>query len=194
MLNRYAEMIVRDAVSLRPGQDLFIRGPAVLHDFALCVGEAAYHSGARSVHYCFPDPDEIQQMLRVGSPEQITIYHEGIQEFYAEIVKRSAASICLVHHTKGYPWMEESKRLYPDNFSFFIQGMSRLHMAFFDQHMRQRRFPHCTAPVATDTWAELVFPEVDDPLESLWQVVAQAIEGFEERRQYWRVESSGLIL
>ena len=192
MVDRYAEILVTHAVSLRPGQDLLISGPAPLHDFALRVGEAAYHIGARSVHYRFPDPKEIAQILRVGSPEQITIYHEGIHEFYAEIIKRRAASISLVQNMRASPLMEEVKQRHSENFHFFIHGMSKLSLHFFDQHLRLRRFPHANAPVATDKWADEVFPDSPTPIESLWQVISRAVDGFRDRAEVLESRSDAL--
>ena len=48
MIDRYTEIFVKHATSMRPGQVVYIRGQEALHDFGLRVGQAAYEHGARS--------------------------------------------------------------------------------------------------------------------------------------------------
>lgn len=180
----YAKTLVQHAVSLRPGQDLFIRGPARLHDFALLVGEAAYKVGARFVHYRFPDPEELEQLIRLGSIDQIRHYLEGIDEFYVEVTKRGAASLCLMSDVTPILWYEQVKQECPENFRWYAEGMQAFSCRF-NEYLRLRRFPHATCVVATDSWARRVFPDSGDPLDDMWSVISLAC-GNEEQTQIAR--------
>lgn len=180
MVKKYAGRLVNQAISLQPGQDLFIRGREELHDFALLVGDAAYRAGAKSVRYNFPRLEELKQLITMGSFEQIRQYHEGVMEFYAEIVKRGAASITLLHGIANPTWSDEIGLRFPENHDFFFRGMGKINTLLCD-YVRCRRFPHAAVPVAVVSWAERVFPESDDPLGALWGVIDHASEAMEEK-------------
>jgi aminopeptidase len=170
MLDRYAEILVSHAVGLRPGQDLFIRGQDIQHDFGLRVGQAAYALGARSVHYHFPKAEELKQLLSLGSFEQISLYHEDVRAYFAEILKRNAALICLASGSEEPRWLEEIRQSNPGNHGIFMQGMSKASIAFHE-YIKMHLFPHTIAPVANRRWACTLFPGDSDQLKRLWELI-----------------------
>ncbi len=171
-LDTYARILVEHAVALRPGQDLYVRGPQILHDMALRIGAAGYECGARAVHYHLPDPDQLEQLIRYGRPEQVMLHQEEDRTFYSQILRTGDALIVLAHSFEPSPWMQRAVHSNPSNYDAFVHGISEID-TWLRQSFRTRLFPHTVAPCATPDWGRRLFPDLSqaEAMARLWNCI-----------------------
>ncbi|MCP4654608.1 MAG: aminopeptidase [bacterium] len=160
-LNCYAELLVKHAAGLRPGQILFIRCRLVYRDFAMRVGEAAYRAGAALVRYGFFDPEEAAQLVRHGRPERVTLFQVQAEAWNNEILSCGGAAIFLegVDQPRLAPALA---RDHPDTYALLTRAMSATNHAFQSRAIESRLCPWVVAPVPSRDWARCVFPELDE--------------------------------
>ncbi len=160
-LNCYAELLVKHAAGLRPGQILFIRSRLVYRDFALRVGEAAYRAGAALVRYRFFDPEESAQLVRHGGPERVTLFQVRIEAWCNEVLSCGGAVLLLegVDQPRMAPALAHD---HPEIFALFNRAMSATSLAFQSRAIEGRLCPWVAAAVPSRTWARCVFPELDE--------------------------------
>ncbi|NJL29073.1 MAG: aminopeptidase [Thermoanaerobaculia bacterium] len=170
-LDTYARLLVEHAVSLRPDQDLYVRGSSEHDDFALRVGEAAYGI-ARSVSYHLVDAERLAQLIRRGTPEQIELYCAKERAFHAEIIEKGGALIYLSNHYELPEPVQEAVHANPRGWAMFIQNRQEIfsHLA---KPTTRRLFAATSAPAATPRWANKLFPTLEEAtaLERLWRLL-----------------------
>lgn len=171
----YARMLLCYAVSLRPGQDLYIRGLAEHHDFGMQIGESCYEIEPRAVHYRFADPDEIAQLIRRGSPRQIALHQERDRAYYSELIRTGSPLITLSSQFEPDPKLQQAAEENPANYTRFIRGRQEI-WAQLNRARALCLFPSSFVPSATTRWAKNLFPELPETeaIDQLWQLIAKA--------------------
>ena len=155
-INRYAELLVRKGVALRPGQELVVTGPIERADFVRVVVRCAYEAGAGNVTVIWSD-DELSRLNYQ--------YHESSFFEHVPAWKRSQlndladAGAAFLTLTGSDP--NGLKGVAPEK----IATASRAHneqCAAYRDALLFGRCAWCIAGVPVVAWARMVFPEMGD--------------------------------
>ena len=165
-LRRYAELVVRVGVNLRPGQDVTIEGYVEHAPFVRAVARAAYEAGARHVEATYSDQIVTRTRVELAPAETLDWVPDWQIARLKSHADREAARIAI----RSQP------------FPFLLDDLPRERVAPV-QNNRLRELSsrqHTTEQVAwtlvgfpTEGWAEAVFGEPD--LERLWEAIAHCV-------------------
>jgi leucyl aminopeptidase (aminopeptidase T) len=138
-LNRYAELVVKHAAGLQPGQTLFVHARLAYRDFALRIGEAAYKAGARYVSYLYCDPLVPAQLIRHGGSEQIALYALQTQAWYDEIV-RTGDAVILLDGVDRAGFSDDMARTHARSYSLLMDATHATYLLRRSKATRHRSF------------------------------------------------------
>ncbi len=175
-LTRYAELAVKVALNVQPGQRVIIIGPlanggASLEAAPLAreVAAAAYRAGAPLVETIYGD--EAQQLARFknGSPESFSHYSAWLPGALSEHV---AAGHAVLSISANDPDLLRDEP--PDFVSTLLQVTGR-EMRPFREQISRNETNWAIVAAATEAWAAKVFPGVSahDAVERLWDAIAR---------------------
>ena len=88
---RYAQLLVRCGVGLRPGQPLYIHGEVAHRRLMALLTEAAYEAGGGRVETRLLDPLLVAALVRHGRLEDIELYHAGVQIWLHDLLRHRGA-------------------------------------------------------------------------------------------------------
>ena len=175
-LRQYAELAVKVALNVQPGQRLMIIGPlanggASLEAAPLAreVAAAAYRAGAPLVETIYGD--EAQQLIRFknGSPDSFSHYSAWLP---AAVSQHAAAGHAVLSITANDPDLLRDAS--PDHVSTLLQVTGR-EMRPFREQISRNETNWAIVAAATDAWAAKVFPGIPaaDAVERLWEAIGR---------------------
>ena len=175
-LKLYAELAVKVALNVQPGQRVMIIGPlanggASLEAAPLAreVAAAAYRAGAPLVETIYGD--EAQQLLRFknGSPDSFSHYSAWLPSALSEHV---AAGHAVLSITANDP--DLLRDVSPEKVSTLLQVTGR-EMRPFREQISRNETNWAIIAAATDAWAAKIFPGVPvaEAVERLWEAIAR---------------------
>jgi aminopeptidase len=168
-LKKYAEVVVRIGLNLRPGQRLYILAGIYDYPLARLITGSAYEAGARSVDVMWED-EEITHMRLNRAPE------DALEE-----IPNWMSNGALEHAENGDALLAIASKN-PDAFSDVEpEKVSRFHTAylkkwekFYDFIMRDAvNWSAVSSP--TPEWASKIFPHVtnEEAVAKLWEAIFQ---------------------
>ncbi len=89
---RYAQLLVRRGVGLRPGQPLYVYGQVAHCHLMALLTEGAYQAGGGRVETRLFDPLQLAALVRHGRLEDIELCHTGDQAFLNGVTGGEAMS------------------------------------------------------------------------------------------------------
>ena len=175
-LKRYAELAVKVALNVQPGQRVMIIGPlanggASLEAAPLAreVAAAAYRAGAPLVETIYGD--EAQQLIRFknASPDSFSHYSAWLP---AAIKEHVAAGHAVLSITANDPDLLRDES--PDHVSTLLQVTGR-EMRPFREQISRNETNWAIVAAATDAWAAKIFPDIPvaDAVERLWEAIGR---------------------
>jgi aminopeptidase len=152
-LARYADAVVRAAVSVRPGDDLVVGAEPGHRPLAVALVEAAYRAGARYAEVRYVDPLVRAAQLRAAPDEwlgHVTPWHEKL------LRERERASVAAVH-ILGETEPDAFREIDPARAASEATALARqLPWMRSRQRERRRRWAYVAWP--TEPWAAQVYP------------------------------------
>jgi aminopeptidase len=175
-LRQYAELAVKVALNVQPGQRVMIIGPlanggASLEAAPLAreVAAAAYRAGSPLVETIYGD--EAQQLIRFknGSPDSFSHYSAWLPGAVGEHV---AAGHAVLSITANDPDLLRDES--PEYVSTLLQVTGR-EMRPFREQISRNETNWAIVAAATDAWAAKIFPgiPVADAVERLWEAIGR---------------------
>jgi aminopeptidase len=168
-LKKYADVVLRIGLNLRPGQRLFIM--AGIYDYPLVrlITESAYAAGARSVDVMWDD-EEIAHMHLKHAPEDAL---EEIPNWMSNgALEHAEVGDALLAIASKNP--DAFSDVEPERVSRFRTADLKKWEKFYDLIMRDAvNWSVVSSP--TLEWASKVFPDVtkDDAVTRLWEAIFQ---------------------
>lgn len=175
-LDRYARLLVKQALSLREGQLLDVWCELGHREFAYRVGKAAYALAAGQVRYRFSDPLEVAQLIRCARPDQITLFYLEERAWFIDVMRSRGALLILAGKTDPRA-LPDLQRTHPTNHQVLTLESSLLNRELIHRTIDQRLLPMAIAVCPTPAWAQQVFPDLteQEAFERFWALVFQFI-------------------
>lgn len=156
---RYAELLIRRGVDLRPNQPLYVYGNLAHREMVALLIEAAYQAGSGPVRTRLHDSLQHIALIRHGRLEDVELCHAELQLWLNEIIRQGAAFVILMGPEVPGLWAEVAAR-YPERHKLYKQARNRAFHGFRRYAQMGQLCPWVTAPYPTPGWARQVFPEL----------------------------------
>ena len=166
MLERYAEIIVRQGLAVQPGQVVNISGEVVHRALMLAVARQCYRAGAKYATYDLIDPELERAHIVLAPEEGLDIVPSHVTARYDEILQNSGCNLRIVGSEDPRFWQGvDSTRL-----SRVTKRKLEARTTFLDKGINQGGVQWCVAAGATPGWAQQVYPDLapESALERLW--------------------------
>ncbi len=173
---RYAQLLVRSGVDLRPGQPLYVYGQVAHRRLMALLTEVAYEEvGSGRVETRLFDPLQRAAIVRHGRLKDIELCFTPDQAWFHEILRHGGAYICLVGPEQPGLW-DQVAASHPDRHNTYLRGLSAAMGGFYRYGIERRWCPWLTAACPTPGWAVELFP--DQPEREAYDRLAALIFRF----------------
>lgn len=164
-LEKYAEVLLKNCLNIDSKQPLFISGNIERIDFIRIVTDKAYELGVKEIYHDIVDPQlkhSALKNLELNDLKKLPFWNKDIWNIYA---KKGAAFLMLVSETPGL--MDDIDQRKLNDITMYGYETRRE----FDDMRDKKITAWCIAAVATEKWAEQVFPNSNKPVEKLWESI-----------------------
>lgn len=162
---KYAEVLLKNCLKVKPNQPLFISANVERRDFVRVVANIAYEIGVKDIYFDLSDPFLKHDALLNLTAEELKkteLYNKAIWNEYA---RRGAAFLMLASETPGLMKDIDAKKNTEITMYAFKTRKE------FDDLRDQSLVPWCIACVPTTAWAQELFPESEDAVSELWDKI-----------------------
>lgn len=164
-LEKYAELILKKGINIVSGEPLLILAPIESIDFVRRLVRHANQMGVTDIDYILIDHELVKSQLLALTPEEIrncALFDRSKMDICA---KKGGSVICLKGaDPDGMDGVPTDKMV-----------ASQKRMLETEAYAREKRktyeMPWTIVAVATEKWAQKVFPDIDNPVEKLWDVI-----------------------
>ncbi len=187
MLEKYAELIIKQGVNLQKGQELLIEASIDSYPLVRLLTKQAYEVGAKDVIVNYRD--EVVTRLRYENCDQK--HFEAVPSYIKELRNEYAARhVALISIESEDP--ENLKNIDPLKIQTWSKAVRQACQPFYDAlDLGINRW--CIVGAPSVGWANKVFPEMSDSeaVEALWKAIFKVtrcdqenpIEAWEEHRR-----------
>lgn len=162
---KYANIILKECLNIKPNQPLFISANNEISDFIRLVANEAYKLGVKEIYFDIFDPylkHDALLNLEVTDLKKMSYWHKEEWNNYA---KKGAAFLMLSSDMPGLMKdISVSKLNEMTTYSYETRKD-------FDTLRDRLEIPWCIAAVPNLKWAQEVFPNAKDPLNKLWHEI-----------------------
>lgn len=189
-LQKYADLIVRTAVHIQPGQELWINAPIHVPELVRLIAKRAYEEGAKRVHVEWQDELLTKLTYQLAPDEAFEQYPAWRAQAVTELAQQGGAYLLI---KSGDP--ELLKDVDPKRVADYSR-VSSAALAKWREYMSSKRMTWSIVAAPSDNWAKLVFPELDAKaaVEALWQAIFRAVRvHLEDPVQAWKEHNDALL-
>lgn len=171
LLDKYAELVVRTGVNIRPDQLLVINASIENADFARRLAKAAFGAGAHDVTISWHDEQFSLLRYMMGKKEVFTEFPDWRRIMYMDNAEEGAAFISIVSEDP-----EIFKSVEPERLTLAQQAAGAALKEYRERIMSNRN-SWCVVSVPSPAWAACVFPELsaEEAVNALWQNIFAAV-------------------
>lgn len=167
LLEKYAHLLVRVGLDVKPGQKVIIESPVEAYEFARMVTEAAYkeNAGEVVVHYTDSTITKIHSLNR--DPKDVAFVEIWERESLSHYLNEGACS--LLFASPNPHLMDDLS----DERAHAIQTHTNDKRNIIRSKIASDGIQWCIAAVPTQIWAEAVMPEEpkETVLDKFWQLI-----------------------
>ena len=167
---KYAEVLLKECLSLKKNQPLFVSVNIERYDFARIVSKLAYELGSNDVYIELVDPYERYNSLKYLSVQQLKKSPLWNRTKWNEYAKKDAAFLMLVSEMPGL--MKDI----PTDKVVVMNDFALKSRRTFNQARDKQSLAWCIAAVPTELWAKKIFPNEKDPVTALWKCIFKTCE------------------
>ncbi|THF77538.1 aminopeptidase [Cohnella fermenti] len=170
-LEKYADLIVRTAVNIQKGQELWINAPIHLPELTRLVVKRAYEVGAKSVHVEWRDEQISKLTYSLAPDEAFETYPAWRVQGMSELAENGGAYLLIKSDDPDLLKGIDPKRIAD------YSRVSSAALAGWRKYTASKRVTWSIVAAPSDNWAKLVFPELDTAaaVEALWQAIFAAV-------------------
>lgn len=161
-LKNYAVLLLKKCLNIKKDQPLLISAPIEAYEFIRILSTEAYNLGVTDIYYDFTDDFLKYNALKNCDFDVLKnnpIFNKEIWNIYA---KKNAAFLMLNSFTPDLMDKIDGKVL--SDVTLFTLKSEKV----FREKQMNDEIPWLIACVATKDWALKLFPDVENPLERLW--------------------------
>ena len=176
MIQKYAELIVKQGVNLQPNQELVIDASIECYQLVREIAKCAYQVGAKDVIVHYTD-EKISRMRYDYCPvEHFEVVPNYLVELRNQYELRHAAIVTI---TSSDP--EAMKGIDPLKISTWSKAVHQQCQTFYD-HLDLGIDRWCIVGAPSLAWANKVFPDMSDKeaIQALWQSIFKVTRCDEE--------------
>lgn len=170
-LQKYADLIVRTAVHIQRGQELWINAPIHISELVRLIVKRAYEEGAKKVHVEWRDEQLTKLTYELAPDEAFDDYPAWRAQAMTALAEQGGAYL-LIHSDDP----ELLKEVDPKRISNYSR-VSSAALTTFRKYMSSKRMTWSIVAAPSDIWAKLVFPELDtgSAVEALWEAIFRIV-------------------
>ncbi|MWV45902.1 aminopeptidase [Paenibacillus sp. HJL G12] len=188
-LEKYAELAVKVAVNIQPGQSLWINAPIHTPEFIRLITAQAYKAGAKLVHIEWQDEISIQLKYRLAPDEAFEEYPlwraQAVQQF-----AENGGAFLFIESTDP----ELLKGVDPKRIAANSKAAGTA-LAKWREYMSSYKMTWSIIGVPSEGWAKLVFPDLEAKaaVEALWDAIFKAVRVDQDNPvQVWQEHNATL--
>ncbi len=155
---KFALLVINQALNLKEGDILHIKGEVVHKDFFHIVERLAYQRGVKYVEIEIVSPQSIINRCNYGQKENL----DFMPNYFKKSFKEQADNKWHFLYVDGSQYPMALRKLNQDNF-----GVLHKEMIKFSKPAREARLrgecPWCIAALPTKKWAKQIFPHLSSP-------------------------------
>jgi len=164
-LEKYADLLLKECLNITDEKSMLIAFPTEAIELVRIIARKAYGLGVTDIHFDLVDEELKHDQLKNLEMENLRHSQFYNKEIYNEYAKKDAAFLRL---------MEGDSDLMNDidpNLLSQTEVLYRNSQKDYKDKQLTYQIPWCIAAVATDRWAEKVFPNQKDAKEKLWNII-----------------------
>ena len=162
---KYARVLLETCLKVEKNQSLFISYNIERSDFVRIVTKIAYELGVKDIFYDVSDPylkHEALKNLEIDELKKLSFWNKEMWNVYA---KKGAAFLMLASETPGLMKdVDQQKMTAMTKYSYETRKD-------FDALRDKSMVPWCIAAVPTTAWAQELFKNDSNPVETLWNKI-----------------------
>lgn len=167
MLDKYAELIVRQGVNLQPQQELVIDASIENYELVRAITKVAYRFNAKDVVVHYHDEEVSKMRYENCEKEHFETVPAYLRELRNEYAHKHAA---IIQITSNDP--EAMKDIDPVKITTWNKAVHQACQEFYD-HLDLGIDRWCIVGAPSVKWAKKVFPHMNenDAVEALWHAI-----------------------
>jgi len=169
-LEKYAELAIKTAVNIQPGQSLWINAPIHTPEFVRMITEHAYKAGAKLVHIEWQDEISTQIKYRLAPDEAFEEYPLWRAQAVQQFAENGGAFLFIESSNPELLKGVDPKRVAANS------KAAGTALAKWREYMSANKMTWSIIGVPSKGWAELVFPDLDADaaVQALWEAIFKA--------------------
>lgn len=184
---KYAEVLLMSCLKLEKNQPLFLSFNVERIDFARVIAQIAYKIGVKDIYFDINDPylkHDALKKLEIEDLKELTFWNKEAWNVYA---KKNAAFLMLASETPGLMKDIDPKKISEmTKFSFSTRKE-------FESMRDKSELAWCIAAVPTTAWAEELYPNDENAVNTLWNKIFEICSITEENpTEIWNKKISAL--
>ena len=168
-MKEYADLLVRIGLNVQKGQQVNIFCPVDCAELARACTKACYDAGASEVVVMWND-DQVNRMKYLYADDEVfTRIPAWTKAFYESALEKKCPHMAIVGDDP-----ESMKGVDPERIQRWRQTTGKAFEAYF-KAQTNNEFQWLVAACPTKPWADMVFPNAEDPVKELWDAVYAAV-------------------
>ena len=162
---KYARVLLESCLKIEKDQPLFISANIERIDFARIVTRIAYELGVKDIYYDISDPylkHEALINLDIEDLKKLSFWNKEMWNVYGE---KHAAFLMLASENPGLMKDVDSKKLAAMT-KYAYETRKK-----FDDLRDKSELAWCIGAVPTTLWAKELFPNIENPVDELWNQI-----------------------
>lgn len=170
-LEKYAELAVKIAVNLQPGQSLWINAPIQQPELVRLISKQAYSAGAKLVHIEWQDEVSTQIKYQLAPDEAFEEYPMWRAQAVQQFAENGGAFLFIESSNP-----ELLKGVNPKRIAANSKAAGTA-LAKWREYMSVNKMTWTIIGAPSEGWAKLVFPELEtaEAVEALWEAIFKAV-------------------
>ena len=161
----YADILLEDCLKIKKGEPLYIDGPMECYSFMRILVAKAYKLGVKDIKLNLSDAYIKHSELTNLSLDELKENGNWTGKIMEEYAKKNATFLML---KTEYPGLMSDV---DTNILTELQLKMNQESATFDEKRGKNELSWTIAAVATQDWADKIFPNEEDNLNKLWQTI-----------------------
>ena len=163
MLEKYADLLLDGCLNVKKNQPLLISCPIESYEFIRILVQKAYKKGIKDIYIDYSDEEIKQLQLKYLTEEELKKSPYWNKEIFDQYAKKDAAFLMLGSY-------EERNDIVAKKLEITAK-ISRLSRPLFKERQLNNAIVWCIAAVATQSWADKMFPDEKNNVQKLWQTI-----------------------
>ena len=163
MLEKYADLLLDGCLNVKKNQPLLISCPIESYEFIRILVQKAYKKGIKDIYIDYSDEEIKQLQLKYLTEEELKKSPYWNKEIFDQYAKKDAAFLMLGSY-------EERNDIAAKKLEITAK-ISRLSRPLFKERQLNNAIVWCIAAVATQSWADKMFPDEKNNVQKLWQTI-----------------------